>query len=296
REKNYDHSQPVIMATWNGQEEPACIDGHTRMQAAINAGIESIPVFTHEYDDEQEALEKAIRLQRNRRNMTDAEILVCVEALDNRRPRGGDRRSAEAKSKPQRCGIENSNSPSAKQTGEVVGISTRKVELIRTIMDHADPEILQAVKGNQMSINKAAKETQKKRNNAKAPKTSDKPEPTTAADAALNCGEEPEQETPVDEASCCSLNDDATIRLRWEHYRALKELGGSIDNHVDMAIDMYLSMCLSMSDGGQVETDDDAWLMGEEEDEDSPADRVPVREEFTPVGSTFHQLSTIQRI
>lgn len=33
-----------------------------------------MPVFTHEFDTEYEALDKAILLQRNRRNMTDAEI------------------------------------------------------------------------------------------------------------------------------------------------------------------------------------------------------------------------------
>jgi hypothetical protein len=36
REGTYDFSQPIILASWDGQKEPVCIDGHTRLQAAIN--------------------------------------------------------------------------------------------------------------------------------------------------------------------------------------------------------------------------------------------------------------------
>ncbi len=55
-EGRYDSSQPIILATWEGQKEPVCIDGHTRLQAAKNFGIEEVPVFTHEFDTEQESL------------------------------------------------------------------------------------------------------------------------------------------------------------------------------------------------------------------------------------------------
>jgi hypothetical protein len=96
---DYDESQPIILATWDDQREPVCIDGHTRIKAAINAGIEELPIFIHEFDSEQKAIEKAIKLQQNRRNLSDADILNCVVWLDSKRRRGGDRRSDEAKSK-----------------------------------------------------------------------------------------------------------------------------------------------------------------------------------------------------
>ena len=50
RDENYDDSQPIILATWQGQDESVCIDGHTRLKAAKNIGIEEIPVFVHEFD------------------------------------------------------------------------------------------------------------------------------------------------------------------------------------------------------------------------------------------------------
>ena len=107
RQGTYDVSQPIILATWEGQTEPVCIDGHTRRQAAINVGIEQVPVWIHEFATEQEAVEKAIKLQRHRRNMTDAELLTCIEVLDHKRAKGGDRRSEAEKSIAQGCGIEN---------------------------------------------------------------------------------------------------------------------------------------------------------------------------------------------
>ncbi len=167
---NYDLSQPIILATWKGQEEPVCIDGHTRLQASRNAGIETALVWLHEFDTEQEALEKAIRLQQHRRNMTDSEIMVCVAALDSRRIRGGDRRSEAVKSKPSHDGIENSRSQSARNTAELLGISTTKVERTRTVLDNADPETVEEVKQGRKSINKACTETQKKRREAKQQK------------------------------------------------------------------------------------------------------------------------------
>ena len=252
RQQNYDYSQPVILATWNGQNEPVCIDGHTRLQAAINVGIEGIPVFFHEYDDEHEALEKAIRLQRNRRNMSDAEIVTCVEALDKRRQRGGDRRSAEAKSIPQSYGIQDSRSASAKETGELLGVSSRKVEQVRTIIDHSDPETLQAVKNNEVSVNKAYQETQRKRKEAKGVVKFPKPDPDPwdyqSIELLEDIGRRPsagfleelEEQIRNEEDTCCNLIGDTSIILTKAHYRALKALGGSIDDHLASAIDAYL--------------------------------------------------------
>jgi ParB-like chromosome segregation protein Spo0J len=88
KENQYDDSQPIILATWEGQDEPVCIDGYTRLQAAINAGIDDVPVFSHELDTEDEALEKAILFQARRRNMSDGDILACIAVLDERRKAG----------------------------------------------------------------------------------------------------------------------------------------------------------------------------------------------------------------
>lgn len=210
----YDDSQPVIVARWEGQNEEVCIDGHTRIQAAINAGIDEIPTKTYPFETENEALEYAIRLQANRRNMDDCDILKCAMVLDQRRARGGDRRSDEAKSKPQHCGIENSRSASAKYTAELLGISTRKVEQIRTVMDQADPETLEAVETGKMSINKAYSTTQKKRKAQKAAAEGQESQPEPSLDDApeeADCPNDDEewfQAADAEDADCPEAEED----------------------------------------------------------------------------------------
>ncbi len=85
----YDQSQPIIF--WD--EGQVVTDGHTRLRAAQEAGIEDVPVHYKSFDTEEEALSYAIHLQRNRRNLTDAEVMRCIEALDRRKQRGGDHKS-----------------------------------------------------------------------------------------------------------------------------------------------------------------------------------------------------------
>jgi hypothetical protein len=204
RAGGYDDSQPVIVATWEGQDDPVCIDGHTRIQAAINAGIEEIPTKTYRFETENEALEYAIRLQANRRNMKDADILKCVMALDRRRARGGDRRSDEAKSKPKGCGIEKSRSASANYTAELLGISPRQVEKIRTVIDHAEPETVEAVQTGKISINRAYVATQEKRKAEKAAAERDEAQPVPSLEDAPEVADCPDD----DEESCQGKDDE----------------------------------------------------------------------------------------
>ncbi len=169
RANKFDLSQPVILANWEGQVEFVCIDGHTRLQAAIRAGIEEIPVWMREdFDTEGDALKYAMKLQANRRNMTDAELLSCIEALDEIRPRGGDRRGEQVSAMPQSCGKESGRSASVKDTAQIVGCSPRKVEQVRTVKKYADHDTLEAVQNGEMSVNRAYKETQKRRTEAQA--------------------------------------------------------------------------------------------------------------------------------
>ncbi len=242
REGKYDLSQPVILATWQGQEEPVCIDGHTRLKAAINAGIEDLPVWTHEFDSEQEAIEKAIKLQQNRRNLTDADITVCVAALDSRRIRGGDRRSDEAKSKASSDAIENSPSKSATETAELLGISTTKVERTRSLLNHGDPETIDEVKKGKKSINRATKEIREKR---RKPVSDDNPNAreTQAVSIQTDHLESVEEQTQSDLSEEQPGDDeDRTVSIPYDLYGQLKELGGRLEEHVERAIERYLYM------------------------------------------------------
>ncbi len=215
----YDESQPIVLATWEGQDEPVCIDGHTRLQAAKNAGIMEVPVYEQEYSCEEAAIEHAVQLQCHRRNLTDAELFRYMEIIDERYV-------------PQRnengkfAGAPNGAAgKSAEATGKLLGISGRKVERGRTVIDHGDPEIVEAVKKGEMSVNKGYGETQKKR---KALKAAEKSAGKGNSPVAL-----------VDETSS-KPEPTIMVPLQSHHHEALQALGGTVEEHVARAVDRYL--------------------------------------------------------
>jgi ParB family chromosome partitioning protein len=64
---------------WKGKN--IVIDGHTRLIAAKNIGMNDIPVALTDFKDEEEALEYAIHNQRDRRNMSDADLLSRITTI-----------------------------------------------------------------------------------------------------------------------------------------------------------------------------------------------------------------------
>ncbi len=151
--KGYDLSYPVVI--WN--DKNIVIDGNTRVLAAKLAGIDNVPATQKDFKDEAEALRYAIHNQRDRRNMTDADILRCVEAVDERKPKGGDHTTEKGKAKAKASS--DAIGKSAKKTAGIVGTSERKVEKARTILDHADDKTKQEVIDGKKSIHRASKET-----------------------------------------------------------------------------------------------------------------------------------------
>ena len=121
----------------------------------VNLGLESIPILIKEFETEDTALDYAIHSQRDRRNLTDAEIARCILTLDERRKAG-----RPSKELAQSCA--NLEGKSCEQTARAVGISQRKVEQTRTIFDHADEGTKEEVLENRKSINRAYKETQQR--------------------------------------------------------------------------------------------------------------------------------------
>ncbi|MBN2531855.1 MAG: hypothetical protein JXB88_03130 [Spirochaetales bacterium] len=150
KENGFDNSKPIDV--WKG----IVIDGNTRFNAAVMAGIKEVAVYDHKFRNQEEALEYAVHNQRDRRNITDAEIYKCVEILDNRRSRGGDRKSEDFKSSSELL-------ISREKTAQTIGTSAAKVQKARTIQDHGDKKTINAVKQGKISINKAYTQVQEKR-------------------------------------------------------------------------------------------------------------------------------------
>lgn len=152
-ENTYDESQPIVV--WKDQN--IVIDDHTRLKASHLAGRQIISVFNKAFRNEEEALQYAINNQRNRRNMSEAELLRCIEAVDKRQERGGDRKSEEAKSKAPSGAFDKS----AETTAKITRVSARKVERARRVL--SDPKEKEDVMAGKKSINQASKDAKAKR-------------------------------------------------------------------------------------------------------------------------------------
>ena len=171
----FDAAHPVIV--W--AERNIVVDGHTRLQAAKRAGLTEVAAVFRKFDGEDEAVAFAIREQMDRRNMTDADYLSLVIALDKRRARGGDRRSAEAKFKASSQG----NDSSAEATAKLIGASATRVENARAVIASGNQTLLDEVTAGKKSLNRAAIEVRAAK---RPPKLSDIDESARVAIAALN--------------------------------------------------------------------------------------------------------------
>lgn len=75
--------------------------------------------------------------QRNRRNLTEAELLRCIEAVDQLKVQGEGQERVEGKFQPK--GSSEPTGKSAEATAKIVGTSTRTVERARTALSDFDP-------------------------------------------------------------------------------------------------------------------------------------------------------------
>ena len=155
----YDDAHPIVM--WD--EKGIVIDGHTRLQAAIAAGIDDVLVIRNSFEDEDAAVEYAIHCQRDRRNLSDADMLRWIAEVDKRKTKA----QAGKAGRDKQLGLtpdgvspdDHQVRASSAATAAVVGTSARKVERARTVLDKATDEVKQAVEKGEMSINQAYNET-----------------------------------------------------------------------------------------------------------------------------------------
>ena len=147
KKHGFDMVHPIVV--WGGHNG-VVVDGHTRLQAAKDAGVLNVPIVIKDFADELAALEYAIAAQRNRRNLTDGEIMACLSALDQRKQVGRPSKITSNKVISGRT---------SKQTADLLGTSATKVEKLRTIDSFATPEVKKSLIDGNISVNKAYNET-----------------------------------------------------------------------------------------------------------------------------------------
>lgn len=147
KENKYDNSQPVhiwIYTDEKGITHKYLIDGHTRVKAAEQAGFETVPYYEHKFESFEEAYKYVLGLQVNRRNLEGSELLRNIAKLY-----GTDF-------------IQNVEGKKSEVIGELLGVSDRTVEKGLYVIENADEETLTKIDSDELSVNKAYKQTKEK--------------------------------------------------------------------------------------------------------------------------------------
>ena len=158
KEHGFDPAFPLIL--WGN----VLIDGHTRFYVAFDLGIDEVPVEIKKFEDQQAALEYAIHNQRDRRNITDSELLACIEVLDVKLSR----KEAGAKGGNK----EKKEEASHVKTAKALKVSKTKVTDARAVL--TDKKATEEVKSGKKTISKAAKEVRENKKPVKVVKEIDK--------------------------------------------------------------------------------------------------------------------------
>ncbi len=142
----FDPVFPLVV--W--EEENVVVDGHTRFAAARNMHLDQVPVVYKSFEDEDDALLYSFHVQRNRRNMSDNDIVKCLALLDAMHKKS---------EKDQKTTRKAENEIRAKE----LGVSPQKVDKARKVMEYGSPDIQEQVQSGEKSINKAFNEVQAQR-------------------------------------------------------------------------------------------------------------------------------------
>lgn len=147
--RGYDDAFPIIV--W--EERGVVVDGHTRLIAAQALEIEDVPVLIRSFENEDDAILYAFHLQRNRRNLSDEDILRCLKVLDTIEDAREEKDGGPGRTRKDRV----------RDRARELGTSESKIDKARKVMAHADEVILESVESGKKSINHAFNEMQETR-------------------------------------------------------------------------------------------------------------------------------------
>jgi ParB family chromosome partitioning protein len=157
----FDPSKPVNV--WKKPDGTrVLIDGYTRVSAAEALGLLRVIAFEKTFASEAAALAYGIHTQRDRRNLSDAELLRLIELVD--RPQRGFKQSLTGNEIPTISSNELNGEDirsTSELTAEAVGISNAKVKRARAVL--ADPKQTAAVLAGEKTIHQAAQDAKAKR-------------------------------------------------------------------------------------------------------------------------------------
>jgi ParB family chromosome partitioning protein len=158
KKNGYDKSQPLVIT----REGHILVDGHTRLAAAQQAGLDEVPAVETGFTNMEDAVLYCFERQVLRRNLTDKEILQAAGMLKGRKNKDGTGRAAE-------------------QLAERLGVSAGFVYEARKVLREAPEEDIQAIRDGEKTINEVYSKVKKHKAPAAEPPAVDALEPEFAA-------------------------------------------------------------------------------------------------------------------
>jgi len=149
RLNGFDKTRPIVVT-----EAYTIVDGHSRFMAAKKAGLQQVPVIIKKFESSDATIEYEYKMQLNSRRLTDGEYFDAFIKLDEFR-----------RSDP------NATGKSDEAIGKKLNKSARQVSKMREIAKKATSELLNKIRTNQISLNKAyevIKEIEAKKNDTKS--------------------------------------------------------------------------------------------------------------------------------
>lgn len=140
KEDKFDMSQPVHIWKFEDQDKTHLylIDGHTRLAAAKEAGLETIPCYEHHFETFEEAYKYALKLQVNRRNLSSQDLFKNISKLY-----GSDF-------------VQKTENKTETIAG-LLGVSNSTVERALRVENSDNEELKAAVESGELTINQATK-------------------------------------------------------------------------------------------------------------------------------------------
>lgn len=134
--EGFRKEEPIVIAQLKNGTVLGVADGHTRLKAAKELGLEEVYVTYRTFESLEEAQQYTKDRQFKRRNLSQAEIYEYASELENVEEKTGEGRATERLAKE-------------------IGVSASTIEHARTVASRADEETQEKIKNNEMSINQA---------------------------------------------------------------------------------------------------------------------------------------------
>ena len=138
QETGYDKSQPIVV--WeNDENKYIIVDGHTRRKAALELGMDEIPVFIMQFDSREDAHFYTHKRQVERRNLSQKELMKAIELQPKKMARDGSGRADE-------------------KLAQELGVSTSTITHANFVMKNASDDDKEDIKNEKKTINQVYNE------------------------------------------------------------------------------------------------------------------------------------------